>query len=294
VYDFATAREVAENIPGWLAPSEAEALYRLGYEIAADVVEIGSYFGKSTYLIARGMADAGADGHRVISIDVHYRGVDETTQRPQVFAEDAPSFLLRTMREQALDHLVMHFVGWSHVAVRYIDFERVGAVFIDGGHEYESVRNDVLAVRPRLRGGARLLFHDYLDEFPGVMRAIDELVRADPALEYVGLTHSLFECRLAEAADRRSTVLERALEQRATDAERLLQEMRSRLADEQREVGRLRDGLAAAQADATHLRERMATEVAMRQAEVSALLSSTSWRMTAPLRWGMDRLRGKR
>jgi hypothetical protein len=280
VYAFAAAWAVAQQIPGWLAPSEAEALYRLGYEIDADVVEIGSYFGKSTYLIARGMADSGTAGHHVISIDVHYRGIDEATQRAQVFAEDAPSFLLRTMREQALDHLVMHLVGWSHVAVRYIDFDSVGAVFIDGGHEYDSVRDDILAVRPRLRVGGRLLFHDYLDEFPGVVRAIDELIRTDPTLEYVGLTHSLFECRFVGAPDRPNAVLNDAREARAAEVERRLQDLHARLEIKEGEVRRLREAAAA--------------QDALRRAEVEALLRSTSWRMTAPLRWGMDRLRGKR
>lgn len=260
MYDFAAARAVADGIPGWLMPNEAEALYRLGFEAESDIVEIGSYFGKSTYLIGKGIRDAGRARCRLVSIDVHYRGVDEATQRAQVFAEDAPSFLLRTMREQQLDDVVMHLVGWSHLAVGYVDFAGVGAVFIDGGHDYDSVRQDILAVRARVRPGTRLLFHDYNPEFPGVVRAVDELVRTDPAFQYVGLTHSLFECRLGNAEDGVRGVAEIRAE----------------------ELARLRAQLAHEQAARTRA-ERAAAEV----------LGSTSWRMTSPLRWGMDRLRGR-
>jgi hypothetical protein len=268
VYDFAAARAVAEGIPGWLMPNEAEALYRLGYDARGNVVEVGSYFGKSTYLIARGMADAGRDDRRLVSIDVHYRGVDADTGRAQVFAEDAPSFLLRTMREQQLDHLVMHLVGWSHVAVTYLDFANVEAVFIDGGHEYEDVCRDFLAVRGRVRAGTRSLFHDYNPEFPGVVRAVDEHVRTDPGFEFLALTHSLFDCRMRTGVAASEDASVAALVQRAETAERGESRLRAALESEQ----------------AAHRALRIAYD---------ELRESTSWRMTAPLRWGMDRLRGR-
>lgn len=268
MYDLAAARAVADGIPGWLMPNEAEALYRLGFEATGDLVEVGSYFGKSTYLIARGMADAGRDDRRLVSIDVHYRGVDAVTQRPQVFAEDAPTYLLRTMREQQLDHLVMHLVGWSHVAVTYVDFTNVEAVFIDGGHEYDDVRRDFLAVRARVRAGTRILFHDYNPEFPGVVRAVDEVVRTDPGFEFLSLTHSLFDCRMRTGVERGERATVALLEQRVSAAERAESRLRTALEAEQQ----------------SHRAVRAAFE---------ELRDSTSWRVTAPLRWGMDRLRGR-
>lgn len=268
MYDFAAAHAVADGIPGWLMPNEAEALYRLGYESSGDVVEVGSYFGKSTFLIARGMADAGRDHHRLVSIDVHYRGVDAATGRAQVFAEDAPTHLLRTMREQRLDHVVMHLVGWSHVAVTYVDFSTIDAVFIDGGHEYEDVRRDFLAVRGRVRAGTRILFHDYNPEFPGVVRAVDEVVRTDPGFEYLGLTHSLFDCRMRTGVERGERGTVSLLEQRVWAAEGAERRVR----------------------DALELEQQSHREV---RAALEALQDSTTWRMTAPLRWSMDRLRGR-
>jgi len=50
-------------------------------------------------------------------------------------------------------------------------------VFIDANHTYEGCRDDILAWRPKLRAGGWLTGHDYFPEaFPGVVKAVDELV----------------------------------------------------------------------------------------------------------------------
>lgn len=47
-------------------------------------------------------------------------------------------------------------------------------VLIDGCHEYEAVRADIDRTRRVLRTRGLMMCHDYLPEWPGVMRAIDE------------------------------------------------------------------------------------------------------------------------
>jgi len=49
-------------------------------------------------------------------------------------------------------------------------------IFIDGGHDYETVRGDILGYRPLLREGGLLCGHDYSRNFPGVRQAVDELL----------------------------------------------------------------------------------------------------------------------
>jgi Methyltransferase domain len=263
---FPAAYAVSLDIPGWLMPEEAERLYRLGFEAEANVVEIGCYFGKSTFLIARGMKDAGK-ALNVISIDVHFRGVDPVTGRPMILADDAPMFLLKTLRDHALDNIVIHMMGWSHVCASYIDFSDVGAIFIDGGHDYDDVRRDYFVVRARMRPGSLLLFHDYHPEIPGVQQAVDELVKTDPAFRFVELRHSLLVCQMDDGVeDGASTAALRQQIQRTW-----------------MELERLRGDYA-----------RETTARRFWEDDARSLRESTSWRMTAPLRWGMDRLRGWR
>jgi predicted O-methyltransferase YrrM len=51
-------------------------------------------------------------------------------------------------------------------------------VFIDGGHDYDTVRGDILGYRPLLREGGLLSGHDYSHRMghPGVKKAVNELL----------------------------------------------------------------------------------------------------------------------
>jgi hypothetical protein len=52
----------------------------------------------------------------------------------------------------------------------------VDMVFIDGDHEYEAVKRDILNARKMLKPGGILCGHDFSDAHPGVMKAVRELV----------------------------------------------------------------------------------------------------------------------
>ncbi|CAG0996607.1 hypothetical protein ARNL5_03687 [Anaerolineae bacterium] len=69
-----------------------------------------------------------------------------------------------------------------------LDFTRfpfVDLVYIDGDHEYEGVRSDFLNVLTRLKPGGLVIFDDYYEDFPGVMRLVDEAT-ATSGCVYVG------------------------------------------------------------------------------------------------------------
>jgi hypothetical protein len=52
---------------------------------------------------------------------------------------------------------------------------RADLVFIDGAHDYESVRDDIDHWRANLHVGGMMSGHDYVpDGFPGVVQAVDE------------------------------------------------------------------------------------------------------------------------
>lgn len=49
-------------------------------------------------------------------------------------------------------------------------------VFIDANHMYAECRADILAWRPKVRPGGWVAGHDYSKAWPGVIRAVDELL----------------------------------------------------------------------------------------------------------------------
>ncbi len=48
--------------------------------------------------------------------------------------------------------------------------------FIDGSHEYEDVKRDIMAYLPKMKSGSILAGHDYDVAWSGVIRAVDEVL----------------------------------------------------------------------------------------------------------------------
>src|SRR5688572_21799443 len=110
------ACEIAGPIPGWLEPEVADYLYRVGATAEGDVLEVGTYFGKSTFLIARGMHDAGKAG-KLVTVDIHWRGINQETGKPFILAEDSQLSLCRTLKLHGLEDRVIQMIGWSRQCV---------------------------------------------------------------------------------------------------------------------------------------------------------------------------------
>jgi hypothetical protein len=59
-----------------------------------------------------------------------------------------------------------------------MDMSQIDYVFLDGGHAYETVKNDLHYSKPVLDNDGTILCDDYnLGHAPGVKQAIDEFVR---------------------------------------------------------------------------------------------------------------------
>jgi len=64
-------------------------------------------------------------------------------------------------------------------AAKLFQPESLDLVFIDSNHSYQAVKDDVAAWSPVVRPGGILAGHDYSRHYPGVVRAVDELVEGD-------------------------------------------------------------------------------------------------------------------
>jgi predicted O-methyltransferase YrrM len=159
---------ITARVDGWFGPQEGRLLYRLAAEAdpAGCIVEIGSWHGKSTIWLAAG-ARAGR-GARVVAIDPHtgtaLRAEGETTE-----------LALRANLEQAgVDDQVEVIVATSDdAAARWT--RPVSLLWIDGDHEYESVRRDLALWEPHLMSDAAVALHDTF-VWPGPERVVQELL----------------------------------------------------------------------------------------------------------------------
>ena len=67
--------------------------------------------------------------------------------------------------------------GNSNNILKKIDMSKIDYVFLDGGHAYETVKNDLNYSKPVLDNNGTILCDDYdLSYAPGVKKAIDEFV----------------------------------------------------------------------------------------------------------------------
>jgi len=67
--------------------------------------------------------------------------------------------------------------GNSNIILKKIDMSKIDYVFLDGGHDYQTVKNDLNCCREVIINGGTVLCDDYdLSYAPGVKKAIDEFV----------------------------------------------------------------------------------------------------------------------
>ena len=93
--------------------------------------------------------------------------------RQDPYSIEAVSNLLKKFKNQV--HLIK---GNSNQVLKKMDMSKIDYVFLDGGHEYNTVVNDLNSCIDVLKFNGSILCDDYnLGSAPGVKKAIDEFVK---------------------------------------------------------------------------------------------------------------------
>ena len=88
------------------------------------------------------------------------------------YSIEAVAYLLKKFKENV--HLIK---GNSNQLLKKMDMSQIDYVFLDGGHAYETVINDLYYSKPVLENNGTILCDDYnLGHAPSVKKAIDEFV----------------------------------------------------------------------------------------------------------------------
>jgi MMP 1-O-methyltransferase len=176
-----------DSVPGFLDLAEGFALMTLAQDQGdGEVVEIGSYKGKSTCWLAYGCRRRG-NGH-VTAVD-HFRGSPEH----QAGGVDETAEIVAGLgTRQSFDASLAHFAFTDIVTVRQTDSADTSGwrapirlLFIDGDHSYEATKRDLEAWRPFVVDGGVICFHDYMQphaHLQGVTQFIDREILPSHAL----------------------------------------------------------------------------------------------------------------
>jgi polysaccharide pyruvyl transferase CsaB len=139
------------------------------------VVEIGAYVGLTTVFIAK-VLDALGIRASVIAIDPFDRCTPDMLNPRGNYAQ-----FVRNIQTHGVEDRCIPIAAFSADAAPTIP-DRVGVLFIDGSHHYESVRADLELYVPKVVPGGFVYVHDYFDAYPGVIRAVDEFTAGRPEL----------------------------------------------------------------------------------------------------------------
>ena len=94
-------------------------------------------------------------------------------KRQDPYTIEAVEDLLRKFKNKV--HLIK---GNSNSVLKKIDMSKIDYVFLDGGHDYETVKNDLNNCSEVIENNGTVLCDDYnLSYAPGVKKAIDEYVK---------------------------------------------------------------------------------------------------------------------
>jgi SAM-dependent methyltransferase len=171
------AADAANKIRGYMSWEELAWLAENAK--GKDVVEVGSWLGRSTKAIA-------SSAKVVYAVD-HWKGTlnDPTLEEAKTIDPWAefnhnlgPEINSRKVIPIARGHEEVGptMTYYDGLTLDTCPVGPVDMVFIDGDHEYEAVKRDILNAKAMLKPGGLLCGHDFSDAHPGVMKAVRELV----------------------------------------------------------------------------------------------------------------------
>ena len=191
--DFATAWARADAVGGWLTRDQGQALWAAASGVTAGgrILEIGSHQGRSTIVLA---SAAGPKGVEVVAVDPFLAGgmFGGPGTRDRFTANVAAAGVAGAVR-LVVDRSTRLRPTWR---------EPLDMLFVDGKHDYWTVRDDLRWAR-HLPVGAPVLVHDAFSSI-GVTLGLLLHVLPGRELRYLGRTGSLarFETGRPSTGDR--------------------------------------------------------------------------------------------
>jgi predicted O-methyltransferase YrrM len=156
---FDEALDAIDGIDGWLTPGQARCLFEAAAAVppGGRIVEIGSFRGRSTIVLARGAAE----GVEVVAIDPH-AGNDRGPQEIHGYATEAEDdharFLANLAAAGVADRVTI--VRKSSDEAHSDVGDPIDLLWVDGAHRFGPARSDLRAWGDRVRPGGRMLVHD--------------------------------------------------------------------------------------------------------------------------------------
>lgn len=177
-----------KKIEGLMLDGEALALYRISKKLPekSKILEIGSYQGGSTLALGHAIKETNIELYCLDSW-ANYLDLNDFSDFDRSKMEDDFGILCSFIRNTSFigENLRM-LRGKSSSFAGILKGGNFDFIFIDGAHDYESVRNDIKIAFSALKPGGIICGHDYHNQGVGVRRAVGELI-AVPTISVKGV-----------------------------------------------------------------------------------------------------------
>ena len=182
-----------QSIDGWLSPREATTLFLLARITRANatVVEIGSWKGKSTYCLAKGLGGTG----RLIAIDP-FDASGEVGSVEEYKTKSGKKDLCSQFEENLSIRGVLNVVEtWKRYSKDFVgEVPEIDVLFIDGDHSIEGCKFDYKNYAPHVKSGGLIAFHDYRPSREGLgpTWVVENLLTSSDQIRFIGCFDSLW------------------------------------------------------------------------------------------------------
>ena len=194
--DFLTHRDetlsLIQGIKGHLTGREARCLFTLGYfpTSSGQVLEIGSYMGKSTVLLAKAHILSG-NTQKLQAVDpLNSPSITDPTIRE---GDNVSDTFYQNLKNHGVADQVDFLQGLSSDLAKNWKGD-IRLLWIDGDHTYKGVKLDLELFKPFLKEGAMVAFHDVLNSFEGPVRVFAEDIVLNPDFKACALVWKHWLC----------------------------------------------------------------------------------------------------
>jgi predicted O-methyltransferase YrrM len=191
-----TAPATAADVEGWLTAAQAARLASAagGVPAGGRIVEIGSYRGRSTIVLA----GAAAPDAEVVAIDPHLgrdRAPQQRVEDADLGEQDVAAFR-GNLERAGVSGRVRHVRRRSEEALGAVD-GGIDLLYVDGAHSFRFARFDIAHWGDRVVPGGLMLVHDSFSSV-GVTLALLRTTFTSPRWRYEGRAGSLATFRRAD------------------------------------------------------------------------------------------------
>jgi len=159
-----------QNIQGWSTEFDQGQLLDTILKIVGNkelkIAEIGTYMGRCTAMWNVKLINRG--------INYDYYTIDHFLGSSEHHAKSMPNYKTTLKNLEPIQNKIILLNLPSVEASTKFKDEYFDIVYIDASHEYEFVKEDIIAWLPKVKKGGIICGDDYVIGWPGVIKAVDE------------------------------------------------------------------------------------------------------------------------